>query len=233
MNRTTTVLLIAGATGILLAGCKKDEPVPVDLGTGYFPTKVGHWVEYQVDTAWFDEFNSIQGSLSFPLRELLESDFTDPEGRPAQRVVRLVKDSVGNWGPKDVWWQVRNTYRAERSEENLRKLKLVFPVREGQYWNTNAENTATPVELTYQEWDVPWSVNGLSFDSTCLVRTTFVNNLVDTLRYFERYAKNVGLVYRKVETSYTQRFDLDSDGYPETVRTRGNRLSMTATAYGN
>jgi hypothetical protein len=186
-----------------------------------------------VDSAWLDQGNNIQGSLSYPLREVLESDFTDPEGRPAQRIVRQVKDSLGNWTPKDVWWQVVNSQRAERAEENLRKIKMVFPVREWQEWNTNAYNTEDPLELTYEEIDVPWSANGLAFDSTSLVVSTYVNNLVDTVRYFERYARHVGLVYRRSDSSKTQRLDLDNDGIYETIRTKGTYLTMTVTAYGD
>lgn len=231
MKRIHRHLPAAAAIALLLAGCSKDEAVPVDLGTGYFPTRVGHWVEYAVDSSWIDEDNNIQGSIAYPLRELIESDFSDPEGRPAQRLLREVKDSIGNWGPKDVWWQVRNGLRAERAEENLRLIKLVFPVRASQTWNTNAFNTETPLELTYEEVDVPWSVNGLSFDSTCLVRTTYVNNLVDTVRYFERYAKNVGLVYRQLDVSNTQYYDIGGGTY--VPRTRGSYLRMTVTAYGD
>lgn len=230
MKRNAIILL---ATVSLLAACKKDEAVPVDLGTSHFPTRVGHWVEYTVDSAWLDQENNIQGALSYPLRELLESDFTDPEGRPAQRILRQVKDSLGNWTPKDVWWQVVNSQRAERAEENLRKIKMVFPVRDWQEWNTNAYNTEDPLELTYEEIDVPWSANGLSFDSTSLVVTTYVNNLVDTVRYFERYARHVGLVYRRTDSSKTQRLDLDNNGIYETIRTKGTYLTMTVTAYGD
>lgn len=105
------------------------------------------------------------------------NDFTDPEGRPAQRLIRFKQDSAsGNWMPKDVWWQVRGTTQAERSEENQRRIKLIFPPRTGQYWNTNALNTEREYELTYLEVDVPWSINGMSFDSTLLVKTTYPNN---------------------------------------------------------
>jgi hypothetical protein len=230
MNRTHHALLLLIAIALVGAGCKKDEPVPVDLGYGYFPTRVGQWIEYRVDSSWIDEQNNVQGAITYPLREVQESNFTDPEGRPAQRIVREVKDSLGNWGPKDVWWQMKDNFRVERAEENLRKIKLVFPVRDGQTWNTNAENTETPLELTYEDRDQPWSVNGLTFDSTCVVRTTFVNNLVDTVRYFERYAKNVGLVYRQVDVSNTQYFTVNDQLIPQTA---GNYLRMTVVAYGD
>ncbi len=233
MSRIRQILLLTCGASLLWAGCKKDEPTPVDLGYGYFPTRVGHWVEYKVDSGWIDEGNNLQGQIVYPLRELIESNFTDPEGRPAQRIVRQLKDSLGNWGPKDVWWQVKDNYKAERAEENLRLIKLVFPVRNGQSWNTNEYNTTAPLELTYLAWDEPWSANGLSFDSTCVVKTTFVNNLVDTVRYFERYAKNVGLVYRQVDNSNTQYFQTGGNPPPPpTPYTRGTYLRMTVVNYG-
>ena len=233
MNATRIALLVAIAASIGFVSCVKDVPATIDLGDAYCPTNPGHWVEYQVDSGWLDEANSLQGQISYPLRELIQSHFTDPEGRPAQRIVRQVKDSLGNWGPKDVWWQVKDNYRLERSEENLRMVKMVFPVREGQSWNTNAQNPTKPLELIYEKANEPWSANGLSFDSTCLIRTTFVNNLVDTVRYYERYAKHVGLVQRRIDRSETQYFDTDNDGYWDVSKTEGTTLHMTVLAYGD
>ncbi|MEO8733121.1 MAG: hypothetical protein ABI373_02195, partial [Flavobacteriales bacterium] len=105
--------------------------------------------------------------------------------------------------------------------ENQRRIKLIFPPRTGQYWNTNATNTDAPYELTYEEVDVPWSANGLSFDSTLLVKTTYTNNAVITNTYYERYAKHVGLVYREVDSTNTQ-----------TTGVRGNWLKQLVTGYG-
>ena len=44
MKRIQRHLPAAAAIAVLFAGCSKDEAVPVDLGAGYFPTRVGHWV---------------------------------------------------------------------------------------------------------------------------------------------------------------------------------------------
>jgi hypothetical protein len=60
-----------------------------------------------------------------------------------------------------------------------------------------------------------------------------VNNLVDTGRYFERYAKNVGLVYRQIDESETQYVDTDDDGDWDVIYTEGTTLRMTVTAYGD
>lgn len=212
---------------LALPGCKKEEaPRPSDLGHAYFPTEIGRWIEYAVDSAWRYDVGGLSDSLSYLLREELVEDFTDAEGRAAQRLIRYWdQTATGEWLPKDVWWQVRGTTQAERSEENERRIKLIFPPRTGQYWNTNAINTGTEYELTYVEVDVPWSINGMSFDSTVLVRTTYPNNAVVTNTYYERYAKHVGLVYRQVDSTDTQH----GSGIPQV---RGTWYKQVITGYG-
>jgi hypothetical protein len=201
--RTVRLLLIASATLVLIAsGCKKDDPATVDLGYTYFPQDSGHWIEYNVDSTRVG--NGQSTTWNYPIREVIMGAFTDLEGRPAQRLIRHVKDSLNAWIPKDVWWQARDNVRAERSEENLRRVKLIFPPRTTSLWNTNATNTSREFELTYEEVDVPWSVNGMTFDSTVLVVGTYESNLINTKIYKERYAKHVGMVYREVDSSTTQ-----------------------------
>ncbi|MBZ0206932.1 MAG: hypothetical protein K8H89_11450 [Flavobacteriales bacterium] len=204
-------------------GCKKeDAPPPIELGHAYFPTDTGRWIDYDVDTVWRNDITGVTDSLRYHLREKITEDFTDPEGRAAQRLIRYMEDSTtGNWVPKDVWWQVRTTTQVERAEENQRRIKLIFPPRTGQYWNTNALNTEDAYELTYEEVDVPWSINGMSFDSTLLVKTTYPNNAVITNTYYERYAKHVGLVYRQVDSTDTQ-----------TTGVRGTWYKQVITGYG-
>lgn len=224
MTDARHLLLGLGALWVLAGGCKKDEDPPrQDPGLAYFPTDTGRWIEYRVDSIRRDDPNHIADTVTYALREKITGDFTDPEGRPAQYLIRYRPDpTTGVWTPKDVWWQVRTSTNAERAEENQRRVKLIFPPRTGQYWNTNATNAEPDYELTYQEVDVPWSMNGMSFDSTVLVKTTYPSNLVVRRTYYERYAKHVGLVYRQVDSSNTQ-----IDG------TTGTYYTQVITAYGH
>ncbi len=203
MKHGIYLLLITATTLVLPGGCKKDEPAAaVDLGHAYFHSTIGSWIEYRVDS--MRVVGQAVSEWSYDIREVLTENFSDLEGRPAQRIIRYTRDSSGMWQPKDVWWQTRDMVRAERSEENMRRVKLVFPPRYSSFWNTNATNTSEPFELTYDEVDVPWSVNNLSFDSTVLVIGTYETNVVNSKIYMERYAKNVGMVYRQVDSSETQ-----------------------------
>ncbi|MFT3885185.1 MAG: hypothetical protein QM724_07085 [Flavobacteriales bacterium] len=220
--RSAFLLLLSLATlAIIPGGCKKDDtPARIDLGYGYFPTDIGRWIEYDVDSNYQDA-QTIRGDTvhhtHHRLREELTNAFTDGEGRAAQRVVRYRQDSTGTWLASNVWWQTRTSTQAERSEDNQRRVKLVFPPRTGQYWNTNATNTDPAFELTYVEVDAPWSVNGMRFDSTLLVKTTYPNNLVLTRTYYERYAKHVGLVYRQMDSTSTQSGNVRGTWYRQVI----------------
>lgn len=202
---TARHLVAATTVLLLLAGCKPDVEYPEhDAGTDYFPIGEGRWIQYDVDSVYRFDVGGIHDSIGYSLREVQVDPFTDPEGRPAMRLHRLRQDSALNWNVQDVWWQVRTDQRVERSEENQRRVKLILPPAEGLFWNTNATNTGEPYELTYEEVDVPWSVNGMNFEHTLLVKTTYPNNLIINRTYYERYAKGVGLVYRQVDSTNTQ-----------------------------
>ncbi|MBK8340014.1 MAG: hypothetical protein IPK99_08470 [Flavobacteriales bacterium] len=206
----------------ILAGCKKDDPVAVDLGYGYFPTDVGRWIEYQVDSSWIDEESNVSGLVSYRMREVIDSAYLDPGGRQAQRIERFVWDSLlGQWRIRDVWTQTRGNTAAERTEEDRRFLKLTFPVKAGEEWNLNAYNSQEDLEVGFDEVHTTWSANGLSFDSTAVVVSDYPNNQVDTLIYQERYAKRIGLVERSVDSSETQN-----------SMTRGFYFRQVILAYG-
>lgn len=207
MKRVQQILFGIAAAAVLAYGCRKEDGVThPDLGYAYFPTDTGRYIDYSVDSLRVHHAanDTDTVSLHYDLREKITEHFNDPEGREAERLLRYVKDPGGVWQVKDVWWQVRTSTQAERTEENVRRLKLVFPPRSSAYWNTNATNTSDPLELTYDEVDVPWSINGMSFDSTTLVTTTYPNNFVRTVTYHERYAKHIGLVYREVDSTERQ-----------------------------
>lgn len=231
--RTSHGILITLVLATMTMSCKKDKTAPVDLGLAYFPIDTGRWVEYQVDSVWYDEAFGLSGSLSYLLREEIFEEFSDPAGRPAQRIRRRVwVDSLNSWRTRDIWWQTRDNFAAEKTEENLRRLKLTFPMSTGKFWNANIYNTQQEaMDLTYDQVHVPWSSGSLGFDSTTTVRGTYFNNLVDTLIFQERYAKHVGLVYKFWHDSKTD-YHYPPPPDPPVITTRGWRITMQVVAYG-
>ena len=232
--RTHHVLL--PAMMLLAIGCKKEETPPVDPGLAYFPIEVGTWVEYQVDSLWRDDGFNVLDSVSYRLRERIQEAYVDPAGRPALRILRHVQDSLGEWQVRDVWSATRDEFHAERTEENVRRLKLSFPVREARRWDVNVYNPGAELSVAFREVDRPAVWNGLAFDSTVIVRNTVPPNAVQTRNYEEQYARNVGLVRKYWEESVTNILfppptPTDPDP-PPVFRVQGFRLSMTVVDYG-
>lgn len=223
----------------LLGACKKGEEVPEpDLGYDYFPTAIGTWVEYQVDSLWRDDLSNVLDSVSYRMREKIVDHFTDLEGRPCQKIHRFVLDENGQWVVRDVWAATSDAYAAEKTEENYRRLKLSFPVRASRRWDINIYGTGATGDtdrndellVSYSQVDVPWSTDSLSFPKTVLVKNTVAPNFIETRRFEERYAKGVGMVQKYWEES-TNRVVNNPDG-SITLKNTGWRLRMIATAYG-
>jgi hypothetical protein len=223
--------LIAAAT-VLLAACTREESAkPTTLGYGYFPLEVGTWVEYQVDSIWRDDDFDIHDTISYRLLERIEEAYTDPAGRSARRILRYVKDPTGEWQVRDVWTATRDAFFAEKTEENMRRLKLSFPVREARIWDVNVYNTDPEWLVAARNAHQPWSGNGLSFDSTVTVRNTVPANLVDRRDYEEVYAMGVGMVHKYEVVTNTQ--ITYPPGQPPQVRVRGYWHRMQAVAHGH
>lgn len=188
--------------------CKKEKNTDInDLGYEYFPNEAGRYVIYDVDSIVYDDFENDTDYYKYELKEVIESIFTDNEGRQAQRIERYIRNyndtipySQIPWNLKDVWYANRTQIAAERVEENVRYVKLVFPIKESKTWNGNAYNTLDEWEYEYTTIHQPNSFGTISFDSTLSV-TQYDDNaqiLIQRQLYTESYAKNVGLVYKKI-----------------------------------
>jgi hypothetical protein len=223
MKKLTSILLISIA---VVSGCKKeDAPLAEDFGYNYFPDKVGIWVEYQVDSVWRDDTFNVLDSVSYRLKQVVAAHYTDPGGRPAMRIERfkLVEDE---WVIRDVWSAVRSTSALEVTEENVRRLKLSFPVREGRAWNANVYNTEGELEVAASEVGSGHQVNDLSFASTVAVRSTVPANPLTSRDLYERYASGVGMIEHHWFHRTVPNFEPDAPVVSV-------RYDMKAVAYGS
>ncbi|TNF25625.1 MAG: hypothetical protein EP314_06545, partial [Bacteroidetes bacterium] len=127
-----------------LSSCYKEDTELPFIGYEYFPTELGTFIEYRVDSTWQDDpiGPSAYTQLQYLLREVNESAFTDEEGRPAIRLERYSRPNTQtNWQIKDVWFKVRTPQIAEQNEENVVFIKHNFPIKAGKTWNGNSKNT--------------------------------------------------------------------------------------------
>lgn len=218
-----SIPLILAVSALAMVGCKKQEAERPDLGYGYFPRVVGAFIVYQVDSTWADEPAQVQGSVSYLLKEKVVEEYTDPAGRKSWRIHRFVKNAADEWVIRDVWTSTMDEVAAEVTEENMRRQKLSFPVRDGRRWDINVYNVTDELEVAFREVGGAWSGGGLSYDRTVLVKNTLPPNAVITRNFQERWAHGAGMV-----SKYWEFKDQQSDGCHGCWR-----LDMVAVAHGN
>ncbi len=186
---------------LLSSSCKKEKAAEeVDLGFAYYPTEIGRYIIYQVDSiSYNDFFTPVKiDTAHFQIKEVIESQFTDNEGRTSERIERFVRthDSLP-WVLRDVWYQTVSNSRAEKVEENVRFVKLTFPVQENQKWNGNAFNSIGNYTYEIDKLDTKKSIGQLIFDSTLTVNQILDSNLIEKKYQVEMYAKNIGMIYKR------------------------------------
>lgn len=205
-----------------LSACSKSEIDPSDsFGYEYFPIDSGRITIYKVDTTFYDLFNNTVFTRSWEVKEQIILTDKDPEDNDRVRVAR----SIRTWGTDNdfsipvINYATRSTTTLDYQDNNLRFIKLAFPVVNEQTWFGNVYVDETIEEnqefyadwnYTYQNVDEPFSVGSLSFDETVLVSQVADNpeNLLTYRFAEERYAKNVGLIYRKLDNLELKTGDL-------------------------
>lgn len=188
------------------SSCKKDEDQPLDLGYRYFPDQVGHYVVYDVDSFFYNDFNVplTIDTFKFQLKEKIQSTYSDNQGRPTQRLERYVRFynpsipySSLPWTLRDVWAANKTRTTAEKVEENVRFVKLAFAVDIDKTWNGNAQNTLGNETYSYEFVDLPRTIGGVVFDSVLQVNQKDQSSLIGKSFSIEKFAKRTGLVYKQ------------------------------------
>ena len=204
MNQTFSILVLSLFLFSGLVSCKRDPAPAPDLGYNYYPDAVGSYVVYDVDSFSYDNTAGVD-TTKYQLKEKIESIYNDNQGRPTIRLERYIKKynktipySAMAWKLRNVWAVNKTLKHVEKVEDNVRFVRLLFPVGGDKRWNGNAQNTYEDEEYTYDFFDLPGGVGTLSFDSVLHVIQHDESSLVHKKYADEKYAKNAGLIYKQV-----------------------------------
>ncbi len=188
---------------LFATACSSDEnpPLSPDLGYDYFPIEIGTFVEYRADSIYHDQpdpnISGVHDTTSYFIREIIESAFEDASGEESLRLERYKRNAESEpWVLKDVWFQKLTAFNAQKVEENIRYIKLAFPLKAGATWNGNALNTLDAWEYAIDSVNVPRTYGAFSFENTATVVQRVNNNFVEDELAYEIFAPGVGLIYR-------------------------------------
>ncbi len=211
---------------VVFSSCKdkiESEPsgAEIEKSYRYFPLAAGNWMMYDVDSIiheYADDHtnqpDSLISSYHFQVLEVADSSFIDGEGQIAWRISRYRRDAdTMAWNFINVWTAKRTNASAQRVEDNVRYVKLSFPVESNASWNGNAFNSMYEEEYNYSEVNVPLSLGGLNFDSSLTVIQKEDFNLIHQILKKEQYVSGVGMAFKEMDSLNLNGLQQVTNGY--------------------
>lgn len=191
--------------GFLLLTCyvasscnKKTETVNPNTNCAYFPSNIGHETIYDVDSISKNDFTNTTDTFHFQIKEVIESAFTDNEGRPSLRLERYKRaDPTQAWTIyKVLTANVTNVY-VEKKEDNITYLKLAIPIALKKKWNGNAKNQIGEQEYEYTSVNEQANFGTFIFDSTLAVLHVDEDNFQNKKYEIEKFSTGLGMYYKE------------------------------------
>ena len=205
---------------ILLIYCKKPSTNTLDLGLDYYPIAIDYWLEYDVDSISFSDFTDpiTIDTATYKIREIIESSYQDLNNEENFRVesYKRIADSM-NWIIEDVFSLKQSSINTQKVENDLRFIKLVFPIKKSKTWNGNIyldvidepslgfyNPNKFEWEYTYSETNQSLDIGKFTFENCVTVIQIDEENLFEKKYSKEIYAKGIGLVYKELAILETQ-----------------------------
>ena len=198
--RYFTVFVLLPALAVVVS-CKKDQTFPPPaLGEDYLPLQKGSWISYKADSiVWNDFYTPVKiDTFSYYIKMVVDSSFTDNEGRTSFVWRKYYRTDTTSWEPVRNYTITKTAERVETYEENIRYIKMAFPVKNTTWWDLNAFNTFKATESYYDEYDIPLTINSKHYDSCATVIHKNLETLVSKEYHKEVFAKHIGLVYKEI-----------------------------------
>ncbi len=215
-------LILIASLLIFLSSCtdKKEEFVTEPL-SDYLPLQPGKYITYRIDSLVFTNFDRDIETHSYQVKHVVDAEIKDNLGRPSYRIYRFLRnaDGTGEWASNGSYFVTPLPDQVEVVDDNLRFIKLHAPLREGYTWEGNKYLHLDPYPSTglsdgfLENWDYfydsfssSFEYNGYEYKDVWTVEekddsqnfpVTDPDFYGSKSRGVEKYAKNIGLVYRE------------------------------------
>jgi hypothetical protein len=228
-NRLGCIIVIALV--VTITSCKKTISYPANPLTNYYLTlQVGKYVTYRMDSLNFYYYGQLDTVTSYWAKDSVEKSIVDASGATIWLVTRYLSDTLGDsWTPTITYTVAPTVQTIDVTENNLRFIKLAFPMDLGfswmgdtylpyapyqdffQYSNSLNQNLGGPGgwNFTYMQVNQPFTVtSGVKYDSaTTILQIADSTNVpiidpgsfASSTYWSETYAKHIGLIYRHTE----------------------------------
>jgi hypothetical protein len=205
-----------------LSCSKKTEVFTTEPISDYLPLEQGKYITYRVDSTVFTNLGRNEEIHKYQVKHVVDTLITDNLGRSSYRIIQYESDSSGTqpWMPISTYFITPLDDQVEVIEDNLRFIKLHLPFRLNYNWKGNSHLAVNPYGSLYSFSNDDnmndWDYNYDTFESSASIGGQTLNDVytvfqideslnapvTDPASYgartlaIEKYAKNIGLVYK-------------------------------------
>lgn len=211
--KLTVLCAVVACLGLLLDACKDNvEDYNIDFRYSYYPVDSGHYLVYDVDSIFSYNSNFEKDTVSYQMMEVVGDTFYDGSNELNYELnIYRRPNSNSQWTYDRKWYVKKTNINIQKSEDDIRFVKVVFPPANDMTWNGNIYVPTSEPYRDFKDWeyrydkvDEPYQINGFNFDSSvtvvCVNDSTFVSKHLRK----EVYAKHVGLVFEEFQIKQKQ-----------------------------
>ncbi len=223
-------------------GCKETilEIDPAANGSSYYPLAVGDFRQYSVTDIRFRD--NIGDTSRYELREVVDTSFTDQTNTLSYKIIRSVRPNQHSaWREDSVFVVTKSLSNVTETKDNTRRVKLVFPIKNGKTWTADAFN-ANQVNneedgkerYSFSEVGTPFTIGGNTYGETVtVIQGRPTKNLINLDNRKEVYALGIGMVYRLFNKAiYCNQMTSGDCPYGEDFIIFGHERHEVLTAHG-
>ncbi|MDA3909964.1 MAG: hypothetical protein PF448_01230 [Bacteroidales bacterium] len=184
---------------LILSACtKENENFFASLDRDYYPLESGAYNLYDVIEINIDEPSNVYDTSRYQLKELIGGAYQDDLSTTSYLILRYKRENANqSWDVSDVWSVQYNDYRLFVTEENIRYVKMIFPLAINKTWDGNAYNTLNANDYEITGLDKSLILNGQAFDSVLTIIQEADSSLIHKNYALEQYARDTGLIYKE------------------------------------
>ncbi|MBI1341371.1 MAG: hypothetical protein GC171_00405 [Terrimonas sp.] len=199
---------------------KKTEDYISEPLSDYMPLQVGKYIIYRMDSTVFTNLSTTIEIHKYQVKHEVDAAITDNLGRPSYRVITYIRDSAGTnaWVPNGSYFITPLANQVEVIENNLRYIKMHAPIKPDFNWKGNKyfPDDSYDALCHFNSFDAVWqesdyfydgdvatseTIEGQTYNNVLTVQEEDItdNTPIYASRIYgvEKYAKEIGLVYRE------------------------------------
>ena len=210
------ILILVAATLFMAACNKKTAVVNDEKIESYWPLQTGKYITYQLDSLVYINFGKKDTTISYQVKYETDELMNETASEKTYRVLRYIrKSSNQSWTPEAAFAATQTNNQIRFLENGLMFIKLQSPVKNGFSWKGNAlieTSSANSLVRYLDNWTYIYASVGLAekLSNNEMVQTLTVNQRDEVIGQAdnpdsyseinyaqEKYAKGIGMVYRK------------------------------------